>query len=110
MRLPCPPHIKQNAHLDGDVTLAVPTPSAPLRWFAHSNGVGLLETSASASRRSLNIAGGRGQVGIECAVATRLVTPEPTSSSGDFLRARDNPGDRMTWANAPKRLLTSTVG
>jgi hypothetical protein len=33
-----------------------------------------------------------------------------TSTGPDFLRARDNPGDRMTWANARKRLLTSTVG
>jgi hypothetical protein len=31
---------------------------------------------------------------------------EPLASSG----ARDNQGDRMTWANARKRLLTCAVG
>jgi hypothetical protein len=30
--------------------------------------------------------------------------------TGDFVRARDNPGDRTSWANARKRLLSSTVG
>jgi hypothetical protein len=29
--------------------------------------------------------------------------------TGDFVRARDNPGHCMTWANARKRLLTSAV-
>jgi hypothetical protein len=31
-------------------------------------------------------------------------------SPGDFLRARDNPGYRVTWANARKRLLTCAIG
>jgi hypothetical protein len=30
--------------------------------------------------------------------------------TADFLRARDNPGDRTTWANARKPLLTCAIG
>jgi hypothetical protein len=31
-------------------------------------------------------------------------------AAGDLLRARDNPGDGTTWADARKLLLTSMVG
>jgi hypothetical protein len=38
--------------------------------------------------------------------ANRLSDP----GTADFLRARDNQGDRVTWVNARKRLLICTVG
>jgi hypothetical protein len=40
----------------------------------------------------------------------RSIVVVSTGGTADFLRARDNQGKRMTWANARKRLLTCAVG
>jgi len=42
-------------------------------------------------------------------VILRSIGWSRTGSTADFLRARDNPGDRTTWGNARKRLLTCAV-
>jgi len=41
---------------------------------------------------------------------TRLTAAYGLPMGADFLRARDNPGYCVTWANARKRLLTCVVG
>jgi hypothetical protein len=44
-----------------------------------------------------------------CPRATVAAWTQRGPGSGDFLRARDNPGEQVTWANAPNCLLTCAV-
>jgi hypothetical protein len=42
-------------------------------------------------------------------IVLRLIGVVADPGPADFLRARDNPGDRTTWANARRRLLTCAI-